>query len=155
MNFSLLDPNLLHSSLTSWLPFSSLESAPNGRLAGKEKRLRIFAFATELERTEILVPSSFWNIRPGFHPETELVQILEIDITLVHALDPVVANSGRKPGPGLDLRHSFTRITHRHLFAEDEASHLIAQLFYFVRIGRCPEAFRQREESLLFLLLRF
>jgi hypothetical protein len=62
----------------------------------------------------------------------------------VHALDQMVANSGRNPGPYLDLRHSF---------AKDEASQLIAQLLDLLRIGGGPEAFRQMEECFLFFLL--
>lgn len=62
----------------------------------------------------------------------------------MHAPEQVVAEGCGEPG--LDLRHSFT---------EDEASHLIAQLLYLFRVGRCSKAFRQSEKSFLFFLLCF
>jgi hypothetical protein len=132
----------------------ALEAAPNGHLAGKQKRPGISALATELERAEILVPRSFWHIGLRFHPEAELIQILEADIALMHALDQVIPKSGGKFGPGLDLRHSFTRQHSPASLTEDESPHLVAQLLYLIGIRRRAKAFRQREESFLFFLLR-
>src|SRR5579863_1791279 len=40
-------------------------------------------------------------------------------------------------------------------FPKDEASHLVSQLFNFLRIGRCAEAFCKREEGYFFFLLGF
>jgi len=37
----------------------TLEPASCGRLTGEKERLRIFAFAAKLERTEVLVPQPF------------------------------------------------------------------------------------------------
>ena len=56
----------------------------------------------------------------------------------------MVPKRSGKTGPGLDLQHSFT---------EDEASHLISQLLYLIRIGGHSKAFCQSKKSLLFFLL--
>jgi len=52
----------------------------------------------------------------------------------------------REAGARLNLRHSFT---------EDEAPHLISKLLYLFRIGGGAKAFRESEECLLSLPLRF
>lgn len=72
----------------------------------------------------------------------------------------MVSKIGRKSGPGLDLRHSFTRIhspgiIRPALFAKDETPHLVAQVLYFFWIRCCAKALRQCEKCFLFFLLRF
>lgn len=123
-----------------------LEFTPHSRLSSEKKRLRIFALAAEFERAEILVPESFWQIRFRFHPETELVQVLQADVAVTHAFDKVVPKRSRESGPGLDLRH---------LLTEDKASHLIAELLDLFGIRRCSKAFSKSEKSSLLFLLCF
>src|SRR5579863_2409522 len=57
------------------------------------------------------------------------------------------------PGGRGRRRVGGTRSRSAALLTEDEATHLVAQLLYFFRIGRCPETLCQRKEGLLFFLL--
>jgi hypothetical protein len=56
-------------------------------LASEEKCLGIVALAAEFERTEVFEPASFGNVWSFLHPYSELVQIIEADVPVVHALD--------------------------------------------------------------------
>jgi hypothetical protein len=74
-----------------------------------------------------------------------LVQIVEADVAVVHALDQMITDSARKPRPGFNLRH---------LLTEYKLSQLISQSLDLVRIVGRAEFFREFEERFLFLLAR-
>jgi len=65
-------------------------------LVSQKERFWIPAFAAEFERAKVLVPRSFGGVWIGFHPEPQLVQVGEADISVVHALDQMVTNGGGK-----------------------------------------------------------
>jgi hypothetical protein len=71
--------------------------------AGKKKCLRILALSAEFERAEIFEPGTFGDIRSCLQPET--VEVVEAHVTVVHALDQMIANGCGDARPGLDLGH--------------------------------------------------
>src|SRR5215472_17613662 len=77
----------------------------DGRLPCHQECFRIAAFAAQLERAEVLVPQPFRYFRFGFHPETQLIEIVQADLAVVHSLDQMSANGGGQPRPRFDLRH--------------------------------------------------
>ena len=61
-------------------------------LAGKKKCLRILALSAEFERAEIFEPGTFGDIRFCLQPDPETVEVVEAHVTVVHALDQMIAN---------------------------------------------------------------
>src|SRR5262249_38092620 len=82
-----------------------LELGSGCRLSWKQKCLWVTSLATELERTEILVPETLRHFRFRFQPETELIQIIQADLSVMHALDQMLANGLRQPRPRFNLWH--------------------------------------------------
>ena len=66
-------------------------------MAREQKRLGKRSFPTDFERAKILVPGTFRNMGPGFNPEAKLVEIVETDFAIPHALDQMVADRLRQP----------------------------------------------------------
>jgi len=64
-----------------------LEFLPKGRLTSDEKCLWVFSLATQLEGSEVFVPKTLRHLRPRFHPESELIEVLKADLAVTHALD--------------------------------------------------------------------
>jgi hypothetical protein len=77
-------------------PEALLELLSFRDLAWQEKRFEIASFAAQLERSEILVPEAFRNIRFRLNPQAELVQVIEADLTVAHAIDKMIADRGRQ-----------------------------------------------------------
>jgi hypothetical protein len=65
----------------------SLELFADGRLTGKKERGWETALTTELERAEVLEPTTFWHLRHSFQPKSETIEVLEADVAIAHALD--------------------------------------------------------------------
>ena len=88
----------------------------------------------------------------------ELTSRLALQFLGGRTLNLLVAptNSRQPPDAALDI-HSVRQYpgVRSERRAEDEAPHLIAQLFYFFGISSNSKAFRESEEGLLFFLLRF
>ena len=62
----------------------------------QEEGFWIPTLAAEFERAKILIPRSFGHLWLRFHPKPQLIQVIEIDVAIVHALDQMVANGGGK-----------------------------------------------------------
>ena len=75
-----------------------------GRLAREQEGLRIFSFATDFERTEVLVPEPVGGIGIGFSPRFELVKVVRGDLAFAQPIKQMVAERGRQSGP-LDPGH--------------------------------------------------
>jgi hypothetical protein len=113
----------------------------------REEKFWVFAFATQFERAEILVPRFFWNFGfSRFNPDAKLIQVLEADLAITHAIDQLIADSSRETRPGFRSEA---------LLSEYEASQFVPQPFYLVRALRCPKTVCQFEKRLLFLLVGF
>src|SRR2546428_5615866 len=78
---------------------SSLESLPLRRLSFQEECLRKLTLATDLERSEVLVPGTGRRLRLGFTPQLKLVEILGGDLTLGDAIKEMLAETRWKIGP--------------------------------------------------------
>ena len=76
-----------------------------GCLARSKESFRILPFAAKLERTEILKPFAKGNNRSAFHPKSQLIQIPNRNIAVMHSLNQVVSNCCRQAGPDFDLGH--------------------------------------------------
>src|SRR5439155_24673824 len=74
-------------------------------LPGGKEGLRVLAFAAQLERAEIFIPTSFRHVRLRFDPDAKLVQVFEVDAAITHSLDQVITNANGQPRPCFDLRH--------------------------------------------------
>jgi hypothetical protein len=66
-------------------------------LMRKKESFGIAAFAAEFERPKILIPWTFGHLWLRFHPNPQLIQVIEIDVAIVHAIDQMVTNAGGKP----------------------------------------------------------
>jgi hypothetical protein len=74
-------------------------------LAREQKCLAECSFTAQLERSEIFKPWAVRNIWLGLNPKAELIQIVEADLAVAHALDQMVSYGLRQPRPALELRH--------------------------------------------------
>ena len=74
-------------------------------LAVKKKCLRILALSAEFERAEIFEAATFADIRPCLQPDRETAEVVGAHVTVVHALDQLIANGCEDARPGLDLGH--------------------------------------------------
>src|SRR5438309_8911863 len=98
---------VLGSRRTPVLPQAS--ASPLATCPPEQKRLRKLTFATELERSEILVPKPLWRFRPGFAPQLQLVQVFGSDFSLHHPVEEMVAERFWQVRP-LDLRHYLPKV---------------------------------------------
>jgi hypothetical protein len=57
-------------------PGRASELLPFGCLAGKQECFRVFAVATDFDRTEVFVPEPLRRIGIRFSPRLELVEVL-------------------------------------------------------------------------------
>ncbi len=64
-----------------------------GRLAAHKKGLGVFPFATDLERSKVLVPRAFRGLGLRFTPKLQLIQVLNSDFALAESLKQVIAES--------------------------------------------------------------
>ena len=71
------------------------ELLPFGSLASKQEGLRVFSFAADFERTEVLVPEPARRIGTRFSPCFELVKVFCCDLTFAQAVKQMVAECGR------------------------------------------------------------
>jgi hypothetical protein len=53
--------------------------------------------SAEFEGAKILILRTVRHFWLRFHPKTKLIQIIEVDVAVVHAFDQMVTNGGRKP----------------------------------------------------------
>jgi hypothetical protein len=114
--------------------------------ASKKKCLGIFALAAEFERAEIFEPESLGDVRSCLQPNPELVEVIEADVAVVHALGQMVANGYGDARPGLNLGH---------LLTENQAAQLVAKALRLFGIARCAKALGKLEKRLLFLFPGF
>src|SRR6266550_9405432 len=73
------------------------QTATGRCLPGGKEGLRVLAFAAQLERAEIFVPTSFRHVRLRFDPDAKLVQVFEVDAAITHSLDQVITNANGQP----------------------------------------------------------
>jgi hypothetical protein len=111
-------------------------------LACEKKSFWIFTLAAEFEGAEVLEPRAFGYDWARLDPKTEQVEIFHADVALVHALNQVSADGGRKARPGFDSRH---------LFPKHKPPQLVAQALDLRRIVGGAELFGKIEERLFFL----
>src|SRR5580704_3333722 len=92
-------------SVTTILPGRrASELLPFGGLACKQEGLRVFAVATDFERTEVLVPESVRGIGTRFSPHFELVEVFRGDFAFAQPVEEVIAERRRQTAP-LDFGH--------------------------------------------------
>ena len=70
-----------------------------GRLAREQEGLRVFSFATDFERTEVLVPEPIRGIGIRFSPRFELVKVFGGDLAFAQPIKEVIAERGRQTAP--------------------------------------------------------
>lgn len=104
----------------------------------------IRAPATDLERTEILVPVTFRDFGLRLDPDAKQIEVGELDGAVTHAIDQMLANVFWELIPTFDLRHSITK---------HHAAQLVAKALGFCRVRGVAETFRQLKEFLLPALL--
>src|SRR5580704_5323996 len=92
-------------SVTTILPGRrASELLPFGGLACKQEGLRVFAVATDFERTEVLVPESVRGIGTRFSPHFELLEVFRGDFAFAQPVEEVMAERRRQTAP-LDFGH--------------------------------------------------
>jgi hypothetical protein len=108
-------------------------------VADKKKCLR-----QSLNEAEIFEPATFGDIRSCLQPDPETVEVVG-HVTVVHALDQMIAHGCRDARPGLDLG-PYSPKTRRPNSSKS---------FGLLRIARGSKASGKLEESFLFLFPRF
>ncbi len=103
------------------------ELLTSGGLTTQQEGLRVFPFATDFERAEVLVPEPVWSIRLQFSPHFQLVKIFRSDLALA------------KPA----------------LVTKGHAGQLFLDTLLFFRIAATCEVIGQVQETLSFLLPGF
>jgi hypothetical protein len=71
------------------------ELLPFGSLACKQEGLRVFPFAADFERAEVLVPEPVRRIGIRFSPRFELVKVFCCDLAFAQPVKQMVAECGR------------------------------------------------------------
>ena len=74
-------------------------------LAWQEECFRIPTFAAKLERTKVLVPRPFRYVGLRLQPKAQSIQVFNLDVTVAHAVDQVLADGGGNSRPSFNLRH--------------------------------------------------
>src|SRR6516165_1702977 len=82
----------------------ALKGLPLRRLSFQQECLWVLTFATNLERSEILVPGTGRRLRLGFTPQLQLVEILSGYLAVGDSIEEMLAKTRWKIGPP-NLRH--------------------------------------------------
>ena len=117
---------------------------PFGGLPTQEKSLRISPLATDLERSEVLVPKSFRSLRFTFAPQFQLIEVFDRDLALAKSIEEVIAQNNREIGP----------LNFRHLFPERQMGQFFLDALLLRSVGRCTELVCQFKEPLFLSFLR-
>jgi hypothetical protein len=119
-------------------------------LTCQKKCLGKTSFTAEFERSKVFVPLTLRNLGLRFHPNPELIQVLQIDIAVAHTLNQVISNSRREPRPRLDVRHELL-----HLLAKNKSAHFVAQSLYFIWVVSASKLFCQIKKSFFLFFTGF
>src|ERR1035438_9438814 len=69
------------------------------------RRKGLLAVAAQFERAEVLEPRPRGDVRSGFQPTTEPIEVVEADVAVAHSIDQMVAEGGGNARPAFNLRH--------------------------------------------------
>jgi len=115
-----------------------------GGLAAKEKGLRISSFSTDLERSKVLVPKSFWSLGLGFAPKFQLIEVLDCDFSLAKSIEEMIPEGRREILP----------LNSRHLFPKCQAGQFLLDAPLLCSISRSTQLVCQFKEPVFLSFLR-
>ena len=115
-----------------------------GGLAAQEKGLRISPFPTDLERSKVLVPKSFWSLGLGFAPKFQLIEVLDCDFSLAKSIEEMIPEGRREILP----------LNFRHLLPKRQAGQFLLDAPLLCSIGRSTQLVCQFKEPVFLSFLR-
>lgn len=117
-----------------------LELLPFCCLTSKKKGLGIFAFAANLEGSEVFEPRSIGPFGVRLSPELELIEVLDRDLAIAQPIEQVISECRREVSP----------LDGRQLFTERSAGQLLLDPSLLGGVRGTRQAVGKLEELLLF-----